>query len=75
MNEEYLRNFVSTRFSSQRFVCFPFVVSWKIPIGKSPEYIRSAEPLHEFGGSFLFLGWESQTIPGKYLSFKCIGWL
>lgn len=69
MNEECLRNFVSKRFSSQEFVCFAFVVSWKIPIGKLPNS-RSAEPPHEFEDNFLFLGCGLQTVPGKYLSFK-----
>lgn len=70
MNEECLRRFVSERFSSQGFVCFAFVVSWKIPIGKPPEYSYSAEPPHEFRENFLFLGCGLQTVPGKYLSFK-----
>lgn len=54
MNEEYLINFVSERFSSQGFVCFAFVVSWKIPMGRPTEYIHSAEPPHEFEKNLFF---------------------
>lgn len=75
MNEEYLRNFVSEGVSSQGFVCFDFLVLWKIPTGKPLAYSHSAEPPHKFGENFLFLGCGLQTVPGKYLSSKCIGWL
>lgn len=60
MNEEYLRSSVSERFSSQELVCFAFVVSWKIPIGK-PERSRSAEPPYEFGENFFSRLWVANS--------------